>query len=290
MAGVRNFRKALLGEVHFRHSNGWPFKLALLTKHGQSEKFSKLLKQTIARSFMHAQIVKDDQVKDYSMRILIVDDQEIICVAFSEYLRCNSSEIYNGPLVVDTAFSLESAFDTLNRKQDIDYVFIDLDLNNEIYGENTIRKFREGTHQQHKIVVLAGLPISSEITIRTFRCCIADFGAHSILMKRTNIQTMFKAIRCILAGERWVPDVIWTAFANNGTVNNSKFYYRLNLTPCEWNVATLLTKGLPDKQIAANLNLQPSYVRQVTSHIYRKLDVSNRTGAAMKVREYLERV
>ena len=53
------------------------------------------------------------------------------------------------------------------------------------------------------------------------------------------------------------------------------------LTPREQEVLGLLARGLPNKAIARRLRISPKTVGNHVEHIYAKLDVSNRAGAAM---------
>ena len=54
-----------------------------------------------------------------------------------------------------------------------------------------------------------------------------------------------------------------------------------DLTPREQEVLGLLARGLPNKAIARRLRISPKTVGNHVEHIYAKLDVSNRAGAAM---------
>jgi len=53
------------------------------------------------------------------------------------------------------------------------------------------------------------------------------------------------------------------------------------LTGREAEVLALLTQGLPNKSIARQLQISPKTVSNHVEHIYAKLGVSNRAGAAM---------
>ena len=53
------------------------------------------------------------------------------------------------------------------------------------------------------------------------------------------------------------------------------------LTGREAEVLALLTRGFPNKSIARQLQISPKTVSNHVEHIYAKLGVSNRAGAAM---------
>ncbi len=53
------------------------------------------------------------------------------------------------------------------------------------------------------------------------------------------------------------------------------------LTARESEVLALLARGLPNKAIARQLRISPKTVSNHVEHIYAKLGVSNRAGAAM---------
>ena len=58
-------------------------------------------------------------------------------------------------------------------------------------------------------------------------------------------------------------------------------HYLDNLTPRELEVLALITEGKTNKQIAAELVIETSTLEKHLRHIYPKLNVSNRTQAAI---------
>jgi len=60
----------------------------------------------------------------------------------------------------------------------------------------------------------------------------------------------------------------------------------VGLTPREVEVLALLTGGLPNKSIARQLGISAKTVSNHIDHIYAKLGVSNRAGAAMQAMQY----
>jgi HD-GYP domain-containing protein (c-di-GMP phosphodiesterase class II) len=60
----------------------------------------------------------------------------------------------------------------------------------------------------------------------------------------------------------------------------------VGLTTRENDVLALLAQGMPNKGIARELGISPKTVSNHVEHVYSKLGVSNRTGAAMHAMEY----
>ena len=58
------------------------------------------------------------------------------------------------------------------------------------------------------------------------------------------------------------------------------------LTARESDVLALLAQGMPNKRIARELGISPKTVGNHIEHVYSKLGVSNRTGAAMYAMQY----
>lgn len=58
------------------------------------------------------------------------------------------------------------------------------------------------------------------------------------------------------------------------------------LTARESDVLALLARGMPNKSIARSLGISPKTVSNHVEHVYAKLGVSNRTGAAMYAMQY----
>jgi DNA-binding NarL/FixJ family response regulator len=55
------------------------------------------------------------------------------------------------------------------------------------------------------------------------------------------------------------------------------------LTSREWQIATMVVQGLPDREIAQRLEIGVGTVKLCLHHIYGKLDVPNRTALAVTI-------
>ena len=59
------------------------------------------------------------------MKILWVDDHEILCVALSEYVQTHASELSATPIDITPVFTLTSALQEVNKTPPPDLVFLD---------------------------------------------------------------------------------------------------------------------------------------------------------------------
>ena len=60
----------------------------------------------------------------------------------------------------------------------------------------------------------------------------------------------------------------------------------MGLTARECEVLGLVAQGLPNKTIATRLGISPKTVSNHVEHVYAKLGVTNRAGAAMAAMHY----
>jgi HD-GYP domain-containing protein (c-di-GMP phosphodiesterase class II) len=79
-------------------------------------------------------------------------------------------------------------------------------------------------------------------------------------------------------------DAVLTAAGHS--VGRSRAGGPAGLTTRESDVLALLAQGMPNKRIARELGISPKTVSNHVEHVYSKLGVSNRTGAAMYAMQY----
>jgi two-component system nitrate/nitrite response regulator NarL len=221
------------------------------------------------------------------MRILLVDDHQLLCVALAEHLERVASRLSHTDISVRPVFTLSDAIEAVSAEEHPDFVFLDLDLDYQNRGIATLRRFQERNNNRVPVAIFTGLSLDGENSLETLRQCINECGATGILLKGTNIDNMFVGLDRILAGELWMPQDVLIAFATNPARKSESFNYHLGLSPREWDLARCLVRGLQDKEIANELKISPHYVRQRLSHIYGKLGVNTRYRAAIALRSFL---
>ena len=112
-----------------------------------------------------------------------------------------------------------------------------------------------------------------------------DAGASGFLLKDASPRDVVSAIRAAHRGEAVLhPSVAAKLMAERRRPPAA----HADLTPRELEVLRLISRGLQNKQIAAELHLSEKTVKTHVSAVLRKLDVTDRTQAAMyAVRERL---
>lgn len=108
-----------------------------------------------------------------------------------------------------------------------------------------------------------------------------DIGADGYIMKDSESSELKRAINEILSGEKYIqPSLI--PMLNSKLANRDVDKDKLNsLTSREMEVLVQVANGMFNKEIATNLNISERTVKNHISNIFKKIDVSDRTQAAV---------
>lgn len=137
-----------------------------------------------------------------------------------------------------------------------------------------------------KVLVLCSFP-DQESILET-----AKAGARGYILKRTLPSMFIQAIRKIHVGEIWVDRQVncaepFVEIARRTYVDAGRSENEITtvLSRREREILTLVAKGLANAEIAKQLFVGPQTVKQHMHHIFRKLNVTNRTQAALLMRQ-----
>ena len=110
-------------------------------------------------------------------------------------------------------------------------------------------------------------------------------GAHGFLLKDSQPDELLRCIYDVAAGRKWLPfDLLERSRKRERNKLNHVPIQNL-LTPREWKVMALAAEGLSNKEIAYRLKVATGTAKVHLNHIYRKINVRNRTSLAnMKFR------
>jgi DNA-binding NarL/FixJ family response regulator len=97
-------------------------------------------------------------------------------------------------------------------------------------------------------------------------------GARGFVTKEMSLERLLEAIRCVHAGEQYIPSEI--SMRMNGRVLS-------NLSTRELEVLALVAKGLSNKEVGASLNIVEGTIKVHLKNILAKLHVSDRTQAIL---------
>lgn len=108
-----------------------------------------------------------------------------------------------------------------------------------------------------------------------------DIGCDGYVLKDSDIGLLKKAILSVYNGDTFIqPDLI--PILNVGLINREESAQTLEgLTKRELEVLKLITEGLFNKEIAYKLNISERTVKNHVSNIFKKINASDRTQAAV---------
>jgi NarL family two-component system response regulator LiaR len=204
------------------------------------------------------------------IRVLICDDQRIVCEGLEAILSSDPSIQVVG-IACDGAEALEKIPDARP-----DVVLMDL----KMPGMNGIQATRKisDAYPQVKVLVLTTYG-ADEWVFDAIRS-----GAAGYLLKGTPRDALIAAVKGTAAGETHIdPAVAGKLFSRiaRQSVPSSSTTIADALSQRELDVLRLLARGLSNAEIAQRLHLTEGTVRNYVSAVLTKLEVSDRTQAAV---------
>ncbi len=115
-----------------------------------------------------------------------------------------------------------------------------------------------------------------------------EYGASGFIPKSSDISVIVEAIQHVLNGNVWLPRDVQQQIEELHK-NSTDFKVRLNLlTPSQFRVLMMLVDGKKNKDIANEVCVTEATIKAHLTEIFRKLDVNNRTQAAMLAANHLD--
>lgn len=111
----------------------------------------------------------------------------------------------------------------------------------------------------------------------------ADHGAVGFISKSASMEAIGDAIRTVARGDFCFPDSVDLAVPGVSQEESGVAEALSELTPQQFRVATMISQGLLNKQVAYELNVTEATVKAHVTEIFRKLGVHSRTQAALKL-------
>ena len=208
-------------------------------------------------------------------KVLIADDHPLFRAAMRQAL----ADIVGDEIT--EASSFEQARQSLLDDDDIELVFLDLNMpgNEGLTGLSELR-----TQFPSVLVVI----VSAEENPVVIRNAIA-LGSSGYIPKSTPLPVISEAVNQILEGEQWLPPGLDESLPEYESEHEKQFAEKLaQLTPHQFKVLKMMAEGLLNKQIAYELDISESTVKQHVSAVLRKLGVINRTKAGIIFKQVMD--
>ena len=204
------------------------------------------------------------------MIALIADDHPLFRVALSQ--AC--ANILGSDALLLQAQSMQQLWPLLRQHPDTNFIFLDLRMpgSDGFTGLSALR-----TEYPDVPVIMVSAEEDPVIIKQAL-----TLGAAAYIPKSAPLELLSEAIAAVLNGENWLPPALETDVRNAKALIDDDFAGRLEqLTPQQFRVLKMIADGLLNKQIAYEMNVQETTVKQHVSAILRKLNVNNRTLAGI---------
>ncbi|AUH33065.1 LuxR C-terminal-related transcriptional regulator [Paracoccus tegillarcae] len=200
------------------------------------------------------------------MRVLIADDHDLLRDTLVLFLEAN------GDIQTSAAADLAGAHRLIELEDPFDLILLDLNMSgmNGLDGLKTTLEMKGG----QRVALLSG-EATREIAERAL-----EAGAAGFVPKTLAAKSMINAVKFMAMGEQYAPIDFMTAVDDVPVHPLAE-----KLTSRELQVLKGLTEGKANKEIARDLDITEPTIKLHMKTLYRKLDASNRTQAALIARE-----
>lgn len=198
---------------------------------------------------------------------MIADDHSLIREGLKQLLEFDGS--------IEVVAEASNGIECLEKLNSFYPDVLLLDIN--MPEKNGIEVLREMKAENSPVKVLI-LTVHNELE---YLMNAVDIGVDGYILKDSELAELKRAISAVIDGENYIQPSLIPAL-NNQLVNRDIEKDKINLlTNRELEVLAQVANGMFNKEIATNLNISERTVKNHISNIFKKIDVSDRTQAAV---------
>ena len=200
------------------------------------------------------------------MRVLIADDHDLLRDTLIAYLGAE------GDMELDSASSFDEACERIRRNEAYNLVLLDY----KMPGMDGLASLSKAISMNggQRVALISG-QATREIAQQAL-----NLGAAGFVPKTLPAKSLVNAVRFMAMGEQYAPIDFM-----QGQDDAADHPIASRLTRRELEVLRGLTEGKSNKEIARDLDLTEPTIKLHMKTLYRKLDVNNRTQAAIVARD-----
>lgn len=202
-----------------------------------------------------------------SIKVMLADDHILIREGIRQLLE------FDGNIdVIDEANDGEECLDKLEKSKP-EVLLLDINMPKK----NGVEVLQEIKRKGINVKVLI-LTVHNEVE---YLLKAVDIGVDGYLLKDSDLSELKKAINAVYNGENYIQPNLIPAL-NNRLVSRDVDKDKIDsLTKRELEVLVQVANGMFNKEIATSLNISERTVKNHMSNIFKKIDVSDRTQAAV---------
>jgi DNA-binding NarL/FixJ family response regulator len=200
------------------------------------------------------------------MNVLIADDHDLVRDTLAAFLSAE------GEIAVETVEDLDAACRRMEETGGFDLVLLDYTMPG-MHGLEGLRRALD-LNGGNPVAIMSGT------APRTIAQDALDAGAVGFLPKTLPAKSLVNAVRFMAAGETYVPVKFMTTEEEEDINPIAE-----KLSSREMQVLGGLCRGLANKEIARELELQEVTIKLHVKTLCNKLEAKNRTHAAMIAKE-----
>lgn len=202
-----------------------------------------------------------------AVNIVIADDHAMV----REGIKC-LLELDSSYKVVGEASNGYECLDVIN-KTNPDIIILDINMP-KLDGLQTLRIMRQ-ENMENKVIIVT---IYDDVG---YLMNAIDYKCNGYVLKNSDFNILKEAINTVEEGETYIEPKLVTMLNSNLARRDIKKSMIDALTKRELEILKLISRGLLNKEIASQLNISERTVKNHISNIFKKIDVSDRTQAAV---------